>query len=463
MITSVTFAADYLFFPLFCLCYRFLYSRFTKARQAKVSSDNRKPGIHVAWTTVTYRSLVLMVVGAMVALLIGVRLAFPQFSENSVKKANSIVGTLLERIAGTAPSTGTGVLTSQQAHFTALDGTVRVKKGNGNSWLSADYNVPLEKGDVVQTGSEGMAKVVFNDGTSYTVKQDSLIVIEENSANDQQQTNVAVAVSTGTVDLSTATYSQGSKSQVIVAGATASLSPESAAQVHNDPKADRHEILMKKGTGEVSRNGETVKLANWEKVTFQGAQSHLEKAKEIGPPTPIAPANMAPLFSSGEATKDVEFSWTPMANAVGYRLRLSRNPYFSSTLVDKKINTAAVTVTNLGDGAYYWMVQSYDATGKESVESEKNRFTIIAKGKETEAIDLELDPFIQHGHVIEVTGKTQVGARVMVNGSEVPMVTSDGQFHYFTPPLPTGEAVITVTAQTAQGGVNTQQKKIVIQ
>ena len=428
-----------------------------------MSSDNRKPGIHVAWTTVTYRSLVLLVVGAVVALLIGMRLAFPQFSENSVKKANDIVGKLLERVAGMAPTTGTGVLTSQQAHFTALDGTVRVKKGTGNSWLAADYNVPLEKGDVVQTGSEGMAKVVFNDGTSYTVKQDSLIVIEENSANDQQQTNVAVAVSTGTVDLSTATYSQGSKSQVIVAGATASLSPESAAQVHNDPKADRHEILMKKGTGEVSRNGETVKLANWEKVTFQGQQSHLEKAKEIGPPTPIAPANMAPLFSSGEATKDVEFSWTPMANAVGYRLRLSRNPYFSSTLVDKKINTAAVTVTNLGDGAYYWMVQSYDATGKESVESEKNRFTIIAKGKETEAIDLELDPFIQHGHVIEVTGKTQMGARVMVNGSEVPMVNADGQFHYFTPPLPTGEAVITVTAQTAQGGVNTQQKKIVIQ
>jgi hypothetical protein len=434
-----------------------------KGSTGKVSSDNRKPGIHVAWTTVTYRSLVLMVVGAVVALLIGLRLAFPQFSENTVKKANDIVGKLLERVAGMAPSTGTGVLTSQQAHFTALDGTVRVKKGNGNSWVAADYNVPLEKGDVVQTGSEGMAKVVFNDGTSYTVRQDSLIVIEENSANDQQQTSVAVAVSTGTVDLSTATYSQGSKSQVIVAGATASLSPESAAQVHNDPKADRHEILMKKGTGEVSRNGETVKLANWEKVTFQGAQSHLEKAKEIGPPTPIAPANMAPLFSSGEATKDVEFSWTPMANAVGYRLRLSRNPYFSSTLVDKKINTAAVTVTNLGDGAYYWMVQSYDATGKESVESEKNRFTIIAKGKETEAIDLELDPFIQHGHVIEVTGKTQMGARVMVNGSEVPMVNADGQFHYFTPPLPTGEAVITVTAQTAQGGVNTQQKKIVIQ
>jgi hypothetical protein len=428
-----------------------------------VSSSNRKSGIHVAWTTITYRSVALLIMAMAAVLFFAMRFAFPQFTENSMKAGQNLASKMLEHVAGIAPAAGSGSSTAQQAHFTALDGTVRVKKGSGNSWVTADYNIPLEKGDVVQTGSEGMAKVVFNDGTSYTVKQDSLIVIEENSANDQQQTNVAVAVSTGTVDLSTATYSQGSKSQVIVGGATASLSPESAAQVHNDPKSEQHEILMKKGTGEVSRNGETVKLANWEKVSFQGQQSHLEKAKEIGPPTPIGPANMAPLFSAGEPTKDVEFSWTPMANAVGYRLRISRNPYFSSTLVDKRVNTAAVTVTSLGEGAYYWMVQSYDSAGKESVESEKNRFTIISKGKETEAIELDLDPFVQHGHVIEVTGKTQTGARVMVNGSEVPMINSDGGFHYFTPPLPTGEAVITVTAQTAQGGVNTQQKKILIQ
>lgn len=428
-----------------------------------MASDQRKPGIHIAWTTITYRSVVLLVLAAIAIAFISIRIAFPQFTQNTLQKVGDVGSKLLEKVAGMAPAAGTGAVTAQQAHFTALDGTVRVKKGDSNTWVAADYRIPLEKGDVVQTGSEGMAKVVFNDGTSYTVKQDSLIVIQENSANDQQQTNVAVAVSTGTVDLSTATYSQGSKSQVIVAGATASLAPESAAQVHNDPNADKHEIVMKKGSGEVTRNGETVQLANWEKVSFHGQQSHLEKAKEIGPPTPIAPANMAPLFSNGAPTKDVEFSWTAMTNAVGYRLRISRNPYFSSTLVDKKVNTAAVTVTNLGEGVYYWMVQSYDTAGKESVESEKNRFNIISRGKAAEAIDLELDPFIQHGHVIEVTGKTQKGARVMVNGSNVPMIAADGSFHYFMPPMPPGEAVITVTAQTAQGGVNTQQKKIVIQ
>jgi hypothetical protein len=428
-----------------------------------VSSDNRKSGLHIKWKTVTYRSVALMVLAGAAIFFVAIRFTFPQFTEGTLKAANGVFSKVLERVAGMTPQAGTGTSTLQQAHITALDGTVRVKKGSGNSWVKADYNILLEKGDVVQTGSEGMAKVVFNDGTSYTVKQDSLIVIEENSSNDQQQTNVAVAVSTGTVDLSTATFSQGSKSQVIVAGATASLAPESAAQVHNDPKTEQHEILLKKGTGEVTRNGETVKLANWEKVSFQGLQSHMEKAKEIGPPIPISPANMAPIFATGESTKDVEFAWTPMANAVGYRLRISRNPYFSSTLVDKKVNTADVTVTSLGEGAYYWLVQSYDVAGKESVESEKNRFTIIPKGKQTEAIELELDPFVQHGHVIEVTGKTQTGARVMVNGREVPMISTDGTFHYFTPLLQTGEAVITVTAQTAQGGVNTQQKKILIQ
>jgi FecR protein len=425
-------------------------------------SSSSKPGIHVAWKTVTYRSVALAVLFALILLVVGMNFAFPQFTQKELKSVSNLGNSLLEAIAGAGSKVKSGSVSSQQAHITALDGTVRVKKASSNSWVTADYNVPLEKGDVVQTGSEGMAKIVFSDGTNYTVKQDSLIAIEENSANDQQQTNVSVAVSTGTVDLTTATYVQGSKSSVIVAGATASLAPDSAAMVHNDPKGDQHEILMKKGSGEISRNGEVVHLADWEKVAFQSQSPRMAKVKEIGPPTPIAPANMMPIFATG-ASKPVEFSWTAMANAVGYRLRISHNPYFSSTIVDRRVNTADVIVSGLGEGAYYWLVQSYDAEDKESVESQKNRFTIIPKGQSTTAIDLELDPFMQHGHVIELTGKTEVGARVMVNGREVPVVGADGSFHYFMPPLPPGESLVTITAQNAKGGVNTVQKKIVIQ
>ncbi len=427
-------------------------------------SSNRKPGIHIAWTTVTYRSVLLMVLAGALVFFGTAYFTFPQFTQSTLHSAGKTATRLLEMVAGAAGTPGkTGDPGSpQQAHITALDGTVRVKKANSNSWVNADYNVPLEKGDVVQTSSQGMAKIVFGDGTNYTVKQDSLIVIEENSANEQQQTNVTVAVSSGTVDLATGTYVQGSKSQVTVAGATASLAPESAAIVSNDPKKDQHEILLKKGAGEVTRNGEVVSLADWEKVSFRAEDTRMDKGKEIGPPTPISPANMMPVINSGE-TKPVEFSWTPMKNAVGYHLRISRNPYFTSKVVDRRVDTADVLVSGLTEGSYYWMVQSYDAEGNQSVESEKNRFSIVPKGKNMEAINLDLDPFVQHGHVIELVGKTESGARVMVNGREVPVVGTDGSFRYFTPPLPAGESFITITAQNAKGGVNTVQKRVVIQ
>jgi hypothetical protein len=428
-------------------------------------SNKSKPGVYVAWKQVTYRSVVLMLLGVALIFAIAMHAAFPQFTDSTVKTAGHFTTKLLEKIAGLAPPIQkTSAAVSQQAHFTALDGTIRVRKANGNSWINADYNVPLEKGDVVQTGAEGMAKIVFNDGTNYTVKQDSLIVVEENSANDQQQTNVAVAVTTGTVDLTTATYVQGSKSQVIVAGAKASLAPESSAMVHNDPRSDQHEILVKKGSGDIERNGEVVRLSNWEKVSFQNQSKTMDRGKEVGPPTPISPGNMMPIFiTAGEKSKDVEFNWSPMSNAAGYRLRISHNPYFSSLLLDRKVESANVVVTGLGQGAYYWDIQSYDAAGKQSVESEKNRFTIIPRSKEKVDMSLDLDSFIQHGHVIEVQGKTEAGARVMVNGREVPIVADDGSFHYFTPPLPNGENMITVTAQNSKGGVNTRREKIVIQ
>ena len=58
---------------------------------------------------------------------------------------------------------------------------MKVKKNNSNNWISATYDTGLEKGDVVQTTTEGMAKIVFTDGTNYTVKQDSLIVVDRKS------------------------------------------------------------------------------------------------------------------------------------------------------------------------------------------------------------------------------------------------------------------------------------------
>jgi hypothetical protein len=60
-----------------------------------------------------------------------------------MKAGQNLASKMLEHVAGMAPAAGSGSSTAQQAHFTALDGTVRVKKGSGNSWVTADYNIPL--------------------------------------------------------------------------------------------------------------------------------------------------------------------------------------------------------------------------------------------------------------------------------------------------------------------------------
>lgn len=423
----------------------------------------KEPGIHVAWTTISYRSVLLLVVAILAAVVFGMYLMFPETTKKGIDSAGSLFQGLLEKIGGSGKaSTKPGVATGQQqAHFTNIDGTVKVKKAASNTWVNADYGLPLEKGDVVQTSSEGVAKVVFTDGTNYSVKQDSLIVIEENSLNESQQTKVAVQVTTGTVDLTTATYKQGSSSSVRMAGAEARLSPESSAEVRNDPRADEHQILVTKGSGEVRRGDEVVTLGGYEKVSFKVDSKEMTKEKEIAPPTLMNPANMLPIF--GGPSQTVQFEWTPVINARTYHIRISRNPFFSSVVLEKRTAVPQLKVSGLNDGPYYWVVQAVDAQGKESTESEKNRFQIIAKGAPDAALALELEPFFQHGHVIEIKGRTEPGARVMVNGEEVPLVGNDGSFDYFTSPLPNGENVITITAQNAKGAVNTQTKKIVIQ
>ena len=410
---------------------------------------------YIQYITVTYRSVLLAILLIVMLVSAVSYFLFPQ-------QTKALVSQVVDMLHLDSPTRALAKESGQQqAHFTNIDGTVRVKRNNSSFWANASYDLPLNKGDVVQTGPEGIAKVVFADGTNYTSQQESLIVIEDNSTNEAQQTQVAVQVTTGTVDLATATYSQGSTARVIVAGATASLSPESSAQVHNDNLKNDHSILLKQGSGNVLRNGEVVKLGSYERISFKAEDPKMTRVKEVGPPTLITPANMLPVFAAKD-TSQLDFTWTPMQNTRAYHLRISKNPYFTQLVQDKTLAVPQFKMSGLAEGPYYWTVQSVDAQGRESVESEHNKFTIIAQAGNA-GLALELDPLVQHGHVIEVRGKTDPSARVMVNGEEVPVVGGDGSFRYYTPPLPQGESVITVTAQNTKGGVSTQTKKVVVQ
>ncbi|MGZ4854608.1 MAG: fibronectin type III domain-containing protein [Candidatus Angelobacter sp.] len=425
-------------------------------------AQKRKSAFQISYVTITYRSVLMGMLGVLLLAGVVMYFAFPDTANKLVLSGQIGLGKLLNKMGfnsaggnGSTPDPG-----PQQAHFTNIDGNVRVRKATTNAWVVADYTLALERGDVVQTSPEGMAKVVFTDGTNYTVKPGSLITIQENSVNAAQQTKVAVQVTTGKVDLATSTLASGSKSQVIVGDATATIASESSAEVMNDIRADQHEILVKKGSGEVTREGQTLPLESYTKASFSSNSKEMLKTKELQPPTLISPAPMQNVFVD-QNSKGVNFSWAPVDNVREYHIKINRNASFTGPGVDDKKAATQVLVTNLQEGIpYYWQVRSIGQDGKESIESETYRFTIVPKG--TGSLALELGDFVQMGHVIEVKGHTEPNARVMVNGQEA-VVASDGAFRHFTNPLPTGENLITVTAQNAKGGVNTVTRPITIQ
>src|SRR5579862_3305111 len=179
-------------------------------RQAAPPKHDHIPRVEVYWTAVTYRSVAIYV-SLLLAVVFGtVYLLHPDW-----------YGGVLQRIAKIGTQTNAGApITQNQARFVNLDGRVEVKKVNSVNWDIADYHTTLDKGDLIRTGTDGAARLTFVDGTTYTVKNDSFVTVEENSIDPDRSTSVAVHISSGAVDLATPTWnSPRSKAEVSFANA----------------------------------------------------------------------------------------------------------------------------------------------------------------------------------------------------------------------------------------------------
>lgn len=413
----------------------------------------------VEWTTISYRTIVLYaVLGLAVAGLIAYSIA-PHYFNQKVKRALAA----LSSSSGEADAT----TSKRSAHFVNIDGTVRVKKGQSQQWIRADYNTSLEKGDFVQTENDGVARIIFADGTNYVLKPDSLIVVEESREDPETKaTRVAVQVTSGAVDLSTGKFEvRGSTSQVSFENAVASLSEDSRAVLRNDPKKNVHELTLNQGDAEVTRGSTSIRLGQYDQVTFSADQAGLIRQKVIAPPSLLAPMNMALTVSKDPKTTPVQFEWSQVPGAVAYHLEISPSGMFQNLVSDKKVvGKPAAELSGLEEGNYYWIVTSIDGKGVESQPSLPNRFTLVQQVDAGNKAFLEITRIIQHGRVVEVVGRTDPNSTVIVNNEQVFSIHADGTFQHFTSPFSkSGENQITITAQDRKGNTNSIRKNIVIE
>jgi len=93
--------------------------------------------------------------------------------------------------------------------------------------------------------------------------------------------------------------------------------------------------------------------------------------------------------------------------------------------------------------------------------SETNKFTLVAQGK-SQDMRLEIQSTQLVGHAVEITGRTEPGAALIINGQPVPNIAKDGTFRHFTEPLLPGEHTIVVIGQNRRGGTNKQQVSVVV-
>jgi hypothetical protein len=412
------------------------------------------PRIHrveVYWHTVTYKTVAVYLVLLFVIIIAGLFIAMPDWTTIATNKLNKALGNV---------ETENAPFSQTQAKFVNLDGRVQVKKVNSVTWVEADYHTALDKGDLIQTGSDGAARITFADGTEYTVKAESLVTVEENNVT-RERSNTAVRINTGQVDLATPNWSSpDSKAQVSVEDATASVRQNSRASIKNDPTKNEHEIVVATGSAEVQRGQEKIELTQWEKASFPTG-GPTQKSNVLAPPALVAPLNLAPIISENPRTAQVRFEWRAVDDAVVYTLRISPTTMFTKLVKKVEVSGTSAEVSGLEPGDYFWNVTASNAKKETSEFSEMFKFALVAQGKTQEMV-LEIESTQIHGRVAEIIGRTEAGAALIINGQPVANIASDGAFRHFTEPLEPGQHTIVVIGSNRRGGTAKQQVSIVV-
>ncbi|HET8926186.1 MAG TPA: hypothetical protein VFN26_24595 [Candidatus Acidoferrum sp.] len=419
--------------------------KYTQAHQ-------KNPHVEVYWKAVTYKTVIGYGLLLAAVILGGLFLAKPGLFMAVYDKLDKVVK---------SPEIDSVNAEQKRAKFVNLDGKVEVKKVNSVQWVNADFRMSLDKGDQIKTGPDGDARITFADSTTYTMKPDALVTVEENSTEVNGPSSSAIGITTGTVDWATPTWTlAASKAEVRVEDTRAKLGSNSRGAVKADPENKSSEIVVSSGTAQVNRGQEKIDLTQYEKATIPKNGAIL-KSNVLAPPDLVAPLNLAPIIAENPKTSPVHFEWKPVQDAVAYTLRISMTAMFTKAVKEVKVGGTATDIVGLDPGDYFWNVTATDGKKQTSDVSEIFKFTLVAQGKSQEMV-LEITSTQVVGRVAEIVGRTEPGAALIVNGQSVPIVAPDGTFRHFTRPLEPGQHTISVIGSNRRGGTAMKQVSIVV-
>ena len=270
-----------------------------------------------------------------------------------------------------------------EAMFIAVQGSVQYRRGDRGSWQSARSRVALNAGDYVKTSGSGSAEIMSVDGTLYTVRPDTVLLIGRVRPAPGEERQRTINLEAGWVDLGTSQTS----SRISTPQAEARVQRDSKAAITHDPDQDTSRFAAYEGEMLVaSSDGSSRELAALEQVSQNGRT--LSRKKKLLP----APQLMGPDDNHEAvmaADEQLALEWLPVDRAERYALQVARTRFFVQNIIDVEDRTTTLATLGLqGTGSFVWRVAAYDRDGVRGPWSDLRRFRVTT-GATDEAEDLE--------------------------------------------------------------------------
>lgn len=315
--------------------------------------ENKFPQLGLEWVVIPKRRIYTIIALLVLMLVSGAGLSFYLYG-NSFKH------------------TAEDARADAGARFDMLEGEVRVIRAATRISIAADATTRLKPGDVVQTQPSGRAAVTLSDGSTLTIRPNSVITIAENVATQGSvSARVRVAVESGQVKVSTGKQTPQTSNIVETPLTKNRLSAQTAASFGVlDDKSE--EVRVISGTVEsktsLGTSGLTIKAGEYVARSRSGdikSREHL-----LDTPVPYAPSDREKIKVGAEGVSDVTLQWAhPLSAPVSYRVEIASSPFFvePSIIFERQhLVTPRLVVTELGLGDYFWRVRAVSATGQSS-------------------------------------------------------------------------------------------------
>jgi hypothetical protein len=321
-------------------------------------------------------------------------------------------------------------LPKNAARILSFEGDVRITRASTRETVIVNKETYVAAGDTIQTQADGKAIVQMVDGSVYTVRPNSTVIIRNNSSLFGGG-NVRVSLGDGQLNVRTDQQPENGENVVEMFESETSLNSQTDASFNADVRTNGGEIRISRGSVETTVGGTSTTLSENEFAALNNGQI-TSKEKLLLPPKPASPADGAQLVDNSGGGVSVNFAWQEDSGIPiqSYYIQVSRSPIFAADaiMVDRgSLSGRDFRLAGLAPGTYYWRVRSTARSGQTSEWNPHWKFTVVRRGA-SPAIDVTewaIEPV--GGNVYILTGRTQPGLLVRSQGNQI-FAASDGSF-----------------------------------